>query len=481
MARVVVVGLGPAGPELVTAQTRDAIDRIRPRFLRTARHPAASLLADAATFDHVYDTADTFAEVYARIADALVAAAQQHGEVLYAVPGSPRVLERSVDHLVADSRIETLVLPGLSFLDLAWVRLGIDPLEDGVRLVDAHRFAEKAAGERGPLLVAHCNSHQVLSDVKLAFDDVTPARAIVLQRLGSPDEAIFELDWAELDRSFEPDHLTALYVPTLAAPVGAELVRFAELTRTLREQCPWDREQTHRTLVPHLLEESYELAEAIDRYDPDTGEGADHVEEELGDVLLQVFLHAAIATQAGEFTLADVAHGIHDKMVRRHPHVFGTVTVAGAGEVVANWEQIKRAEKGDAGAAPASALAGVAGHLPSLSYAYELGKKAAKVGFDWDDPTGALAKVHEELAELEADFDDAAGMEQELGDLLFAVVNVARKRSVDPEAALRFAAAKFRRRFEAVETLAAERGIDTRTAGLAALDALWDEVKATEA
>jgi tetrapyrrole methylase family protein/MazG family protein len=173
--RIVVVGLGPAGPDLLTAGTRAAIDRIATRFVRTTRHPSASVVAGATSFDDAYEASATFDEVYLRVADRLLEAAEEHGEVLYAVPGSPRVLERSVDHVVRAAEqpgreIEVEVLPALSFLDLAWVRLGVDPLELGARLVDGHRFAAGAAGERGPLLVAHVHNQRVLSDIKLSAD-----------------------------------------------------------------------------------------------------------------------------------------------------------------------------------------------------------------------------------------------------------------------------------------------------------------------
>jgi tetrapyrrole methylase family protein/MazG family protein len=235
----------------------------------------------------------------------------------------------------------------MSFLDLAWVRLGVDPLEEGVRLVDAHRFAERAAGERGPLLVAHCHSKQVLSDVKLAFDVEAPERAVVLQRLGLPDESIADIAFADLDRVVDPDHLTSVYLPVVAAPVAAEVQRFAELVRMLRERCPWDREQTHKSLTRHLLEETYEVVEAIEGLNETTGEGFAHLEEELGDLLFQVVFHATLAAERGEFTLADVAATIHDKLVARHPHVFGDVVADTADRVKMNWEQIKRDTGGD--------------------------------------------------------------------------------------------------------------------------------------
>jgi tetrapyrrole methylase family protein/MazG family protein len=191
----------------------------------------------------------------------------------------------------------------MSFLELAWARLGADPVSAGVRLVDGHRFAVEAAGERGPLLVAQVDNKQVLSAIKLAFDHSPPERAVVLHHLGLPDERVAEVAWDELDRVVEPDHLTSLWLPEVNAPVARELARFAELVRTLREQCPWDREQTHESLSRHVLEEAYELVEAIAGGDPT------HLEEELGDVLFQVVFHATLAAEDGEFTLADVAGG----------------------------------------------------------------------------------------------------------------------------------------------------------------------------
>ena len=467
-ARVVVVGLGPAGPELLTTEAQGEIARIPVRYLRTERHPAAVVVPDARTLDHHYESATRFDEVYPAIVEELVAAAVEHGEVLYAVPGSPRVLERTVDLLVADERVDVHLVAGLSFLDLAWVRLGVDPLEVGVRLVDGHRFAEAAAGECGPLLVAHVHDRHVLSDIKVAFEDETPQRVTVMQRLGCPDEAVYEVAWEDLDRSVEADHLTALYIPELAAPVGAELVRFDELVRTLRRECPWDREQTHKTLTRHLLEETYEVLEAIEVWG-ETGDST-HLEEELGDLLFQVEFHAALARERGEFTMADVARGIHDKLVRRHPHVFGSVEAETAGAVMRNWEQIKQEEKGRS-----SLMEGIPGSLPALLYAQKVQKKAASVGFDWDDVEGAWPKVLEEIDELRAASADEA--EGELGDVLFAVVNVARHLGLDPETALRTATAKFRDRFQGVEALATERGIDMHAADLVTLDALWDEVK----
>ena len=213
--------------------------------------------------DHCYEAGATFAEVYQSIVDSLCAAAAEHGSVAYAVPGSPVVAERTVEILRSCESITLEVVPGLSFCDLAWARLGIDPIVSGVRLVDGESFAIQAAGDAGPLLVGQCWSKAVLSSVKLCFD-TDPGKAVLLHHLGLADEVVVEVPWAEIDRTLEADHLTSLYVPHLEVPIARELSRFAELVRVLRERCPWDREQTHHSLVQHLLEETYEAMEAIE-------------------------------------------------------------------------------------------------------------------------------------------------------------------------------------------------------------------------
>jgi tetrapyrrole methylase family protein/MazG family protein len=312
-------------------------------------------------------------------------------------------------------------------------------------------------------------------------------QVIVLQRLGLPDELVTTVAWDELDRAVVPDHLTSVWVPRLGLCFASELVRLEELARTLRARCPWDSQQTHQSLTRYLLEESYEALEAIEELGPD-GAGFEHLEEELGDVLFQVVFHSVLAAEEGQFALGDVASNVHDKLVARHPHVFGDVEARTAEDVSRNWEQIKKRQKGQAGI-----MGSVPSNLPALLYAHKIQGKAASVGFDWDGPLGAVPKIGEELAELQeamalvAEPGGAEGrsrgedaVRDELGDLLFAVVNVARHLKLDPEAALREATAKFRRRFQAVEAIAVEKGLDFADLGLAALDRLWEEVKAAE-
>jgi len=410
--RVVVCGLGPAGPDLVTAAATEAIGRVPHRYLRTTRHPAALVVGEANSFDARYETAGRIEDVYAGIVEELVAAAGEHGEVLYAVPGSPVVAERTVELLLADDRVAVELVPGLSFVDLAWVRLGVDPVARGVRLVDGHRFAVEAAGERGPLLVGQCDYPDVLSEIKLAIGDVLDRgdgeagrepTAIVLQRLGLPGEAVSDVPWHDLDRAVVPDHLTSVYLPRLAAPVAGDVAAFAEVVRRLRAECPWDREQTHHSLRRHLLEESYEVLEALDHLDVEAGEGFDALEEELGDLLFQVVLHARLAAEEGWFTLADVARGVSTKLIGRHPHVFGDAEAANADEVADRWEQLKKAEKGRA-----SVMDGIPAALPALLYAQKVQRKAESQGVDWRDLLAGDDRLSATARRLLEAVDDAA-------------------------------------------------------------------------
>ncbi|MEY4362631.1 MAG: hypothetical protein RL391_1937, partial [Actinomycetota bacterium] len=228
---VEVVGLGPAGDEYITRHTLDRIASHQVRVLRTSRHPNAHLVGTDRSFDHFYESSETFDDVYHAIVDELVEIARTNGSVLYAVPGSPLVLERTVQLLIVDERVETIVQPAMSFLDLAWSRLRIDPVDANVTLVDAHEFASRAAGLTGPLLIAHCHANWVLSEVKLAAEDTIDTTnddvsVTILHHLGSSDEQIVHTTWSQIDRVVEADHLTTLYVPRLVAPVGSELVSF---------------------------------------------------------------------------------------------------------------------------------------------------------------------------------------------------------------------------------------------------------------
>jgi tetrapyrrole methylase family protein/MazG family protein/ATP diphosphatase len=251
---------------------------------------------------------------------------------------------------------------------------------------------------------------------------------------------------------------------------GQSLPQLVEIMQRLLapDGCPWDREQTLETLRPYVVEEAHEVVDAIDKGAPE------ELREELGDLLLQIVFQAELARAQGWFGPDDVVSAICEKMVRRHPHVFGDEKVSGSAEVLAKWEQIKAKEKAGRGA-----LDGVPKALPALLRAVRVGEKAARVGFDWPDLTGARAKVDEELAELDATLqgDDRERMEHELGDVLFALVSVARKLELDPEAALRGTLDRFGQRVRWVENHVKEQGQDLATLDAAALDKLWEQAK----
>ena len=475
-ARITVVGLGPAGADLVLPAARAALTRAERRFVRTARHPAVDELAAEGltfeSFDDLYERGASLDEVYADIANTLVAAAADEA-VVYAVPGNPAVAERTVELL--RRRVTDLeMIPGLSFAELAWARLGVDAMS-GARLVDAR---DLEVG--GPMLIAQCDNDLVLSDVKLELlEHLAPDTPVtVLHHLGLPDETVRRVSLVELDRVVEPDHLTSLFVEAPGAAAARELTRLLALAERLRRPggCPWDADQTHHSLTRYLLEEAYEVVEAVEALPAEAPAGApapgaySHLEDELGDLLYQVIFHAVLAEEADAFTLADVARGIHDKLVRRHPHVFGDVAAETGSDVMRNWEQIKKEEKGSA-----SIVEGITPGLPSLLFTHKLLRKAASIGLEPGSRADALERIEQATVELKAPT-DPSGLEPALGELLAATVVLARDKGIDAESVLRGWAAAFRDRFRALEQLATERGIDLGTADPATVQELWAQV-----
>jgi len=465
-----IVGLGPAGLDRLGADTRALLlDPGVTVVLRTVVHPAAGELAalrPAVACDDLYEAAGDFAEVYGGIVERVRAFAGS-GPVVYAVPGSPLVGEEAVRLLVAGGGVE--VVPGESFLDLALLRTGVDPLARGLQMLDAHALGFPLL-LHVPTLICQVDTPGSILAVREALQALLPPETPLtrLADLGSPGEVVEEL--ALVDLRFEHAGLRVTLFVDVSAPGWPGLVR---ANARLRSECPWDREQTHHSLARHLLEEAYETLAAIEALpaeapmgEPDIA-GYVELEEELGDLLLQVVFHATLASEAGVFGVEEVAEAIRRKLVARHPHVFGDVEAHTAEHVLANWDRLKREEKGRG-----SLLDGVPAALPSLSRAHSLQRRAAGAGFDWPDTAGVIAKVHEELDEaLAVDADRT----HEIGDLLFSVVNLSRHLAVDPEQALRLAADRFDRRFRSIEASG-----DVAAMTLEEMDAAWERAKREE-
>jgi tetrapyrrole methylase family protein/MazG family protein len=501
---IVVVGLGPGRWDDLTLEAQRVLEEA-PRILcRTLRHPTVEALRarrpDVAleSFDALYESAESFAALYPTMVERLLAlAAEAQGPLIYAVPGHPLLGEESVRRLrllAPERSVGVRIVPGLSFVEPVCAALGLDPLERNLQLLDATLLADTpieaimgVLQPTTPALVAQVYNRRLASGVKLALSEIYPEDWLVtiVRWAGLPGEETLEhIPLVDLDRDERADHLTTLYVPPLDA---LQAVRVPEGLRhvvaRLRapDGCPWDREQTHQSLRRFVLEEAYEVDEVLDEWDGSL-EVAEKLTEELGDLLLQVYLQAEIADQEDLFHVGDVYQAVTEKLIRRHPHVFGDMQVRDSDHVLRNWEEIKRAERTARGEEPAteSVLRGVPRSAPALYQAYELGHKAAKAGFDWPSTEGVLAKIAEEARELvEA---TAAGSkdeaEAELGDLLFVLARLADHLGLRPEDALHAANTRFKRRFAAMEERARREGRGLEALSLDEWLALWDEAKA---
>ncbi|MDQ0418277.1 tetrapyrrole methylase family protein/MazG family protein [Croceifilum oryzae] len=479
---ITIVGLGFGDETSLNMGTWNRLQSAAAIWLRTEKHPVVDWMKKQGvhfhSFDEVYEKHHQFEEVYEEIASQLIRLAKEYQQVVYAVPGHPMVAERTVQILLKEqmeSGIEVEIIGGGSFLDAAFARLQIDPIE-GFQMVDGNDLQANQLNPRMHILVGQVYDRLVASDVKLSLMEVYPAdhTVIIGTALGIPDlEKIVEVPLFELDHEDSFTDLSTVYVPPV---LGNALYRqfdyLVEIIETLRgpDGCPWDRKQTHESLRPYLIEEAYEAIEAINNGDEDS------LADELGDVLLQVLLHAQIGRDEGTFDIRDVIENLSEKMIRRHPHVFGKTKVTDSEQVVSNWQEIKKQERGEYAQEDESVLSGVPKEYPTILKSFEMQKKAAKLGFDWDSVDGVLAKVREELEEV-VQAQSQEEREEELGDLLFSLGSLARWLQVDPEQALIRANQKFLYRFSYLEKKASELGQPIQEISMEQLDAWWNEAK----
>lgn len=476
---ITIIGLGPGAIDDISLKAWRTLEHAETVYLRTNRHPCVPDLPQMPTyhsFDYLYESINAFEDVYATITKTLLDKAQSD-HIIYCVPGDPLVGESTTLQIMAGAEaknIEVKIINGISFIEPMLLQLGVDAF-DGLQIFDGLDIAamhHPPMNPEYPSLVGQVYSRDIASEIKLVLMNQYPDdfEVSLIHGAGTGQQNIEKLPLYEIDRSEQINHLTSLYVPILGEYTSFEA--FQEVIAHLRapEGCPWDRKQTHESLRPYLIEETYEVLEAIDNEDWDSLVG------ELGDLLLQIVLHTQIAIEYGEFYMTDVLEYVNRKMIRRHPHVWGDVDVDGdANQVVQNWEDIKKSEQKQNGEIRKSVLDGVSKGAPSLMVAYKYQDKAAKVGFDWDDISSVEDKAREELEEIIAETDKGKKA-QEITDLMFVLVNWLRALDVeDPESSMREANNKFYRRFTYVEDNA-PRPLSEMS--LAEMDALWDEAKA---
>ncbi|WP_282943683.1 nucleoside triphosphate pyrophosphohydrolase [Paenibacillus sp. RC67] len=486
---IVVVGLGSGDEDQLTLGVWKKLKQAERIYLRTDQHPMVKMLRENdiafESFDTLYESRDTFEQVYEAIADELLRKAKAvQGDLLYAVPGHPMVAEMTVQLLKArcpEAGVELTLLGGESFLDQAFIRLGFDPI-DGFQLLNGTELSVHALNPQLHTIIGQVYDTYSASDVKLTLMELYPDdwEVVVGHALGVPgEETVHRIPLYELDHLQDYGNLSLVWIPRsnedrLRNRTFARLHEIVEILRS-PEGCPWDREQTHQSLRKNLMEEAYEVLETFDEDDPD------HMAEELGDLMLQIMLHSQIEAEEGGFTVWDVIAGLNEKLIRRHPHVFGEMKADDADEALSNWQQIKQEEKRSKGIDPDELplLSGVPRELPGLMKAYKLQKKAAAVGFDWSQLEEVLNVVESELVELKEAIASLSKKEQqeELGDLLFSVVNLARFLKIEPEEAMSEANRKFFDRFGYIEQQLRLKGKSFDQTDLQEMESLWQEAK----
>lgn len=466
---ITVVALGPDDAGLLTIEALKALKDADGVLLRTGRHGAAALLEDYDTLDALYDGAEDFDTLNALAAETVLTASQGKKSFCYGV--ADPATDATVRALI-ERGAKLRVLAGVSQTDTARAKAleHAMPESAAVVTIPASAFSSHRLDPACALFIVEINSRLLAGEIKLR-----------LLTVYAPDSrALFEgreIALEDLDRQKAYSHLSALYLPqspreTRDRYTYADLLDIMARLRRPGDGCPWDLEQTHESLRQYIIEEAYEVVEAIDGGDPA------RVADELGDMLLQVLFHAQIAREHGEFDEGDITTAICRKMISRHAHIFGDIHCETAEDVLTSWEAIKKKEKGLR--KTGDVMRDVPGHLPALMRASKVQNKAKQVGFDWDAPAPALDKVLEEAGEVRAELAAGRDPQAELGDLLFAAVNAARLAGVQPELALGAATEKFIRRFERMEAAILADGKSLKDMSLPEMDAYWEAVKRAE-
>jgi tetrapyrrole methylase family protein/MazG family protein len=476
MNGITIVGLGPGDGRYLTREAWQVLVSAETLYLRTKDHPVIDDLPaglDIHSFDALYEASADFETVYAEIVRTIVDLGQREA-VVYAVPGHPYIAEATVLGIIDSAEkhaIPVTVIAGLSFIEPALAAVRYDGL-NGLQLFDAidiARFEHPPINPDTPVLLGQVYSRFMAAEVKLALMRIYPDDHPVqlIHAAGNQQEQVEPVPLYAIDHSELIRNLTCLFIPAL--PLVASIESFAETIAVLRgpDGCPWDREQTPQSMRAGFIEE---VAEAIEALDLDDMEA---LCDELGDVLLHIVFQAQMAAETGEFTLTDIVAGIDAKIKRRHPHVWGDVVVRDLNDLNKTWEAIKAQEKPSTGNAT---LGNISDVLPALARSQKIQNRVAKIGFDWPTVDGVWGKLEEETAELKA-ADSAENRHQELGDLLFVAVNLARWHDVDAEIALRDANQRFMRRFQTVEALATQRELLLTAMNIDEIEKLWQESK----
>ncbi|AGF53948.1 tetrapyrrole methylase family protein/MazG family protein [Clostridium saccharoperbutylacetonicum] len=474
-----IVGLGPGDKDALTIGTVYEFENTKNIFLRTEKHPTVDYLIEKGikfeTYDNVYENTENFDEVYLNIANDLLVKHNSLGDLIYGVPGHPLVAEKSVFNLIElckENNVEYKIIPAVSFIDAMIESIKIDPIE-GLKVIDAFDIGNQILDKRIGTIITQVYNQLIASEVKLKLlDQYNDETDIYYVRAAGikGQESIRKIPLFELDMQEDIDYLTSVYIPK-DMNNKKDFNDLLDIIEILRGEngCPWDREQTHESLKKSLVEESYEVIDAIDQADDDS------LIEELGDVLLQVVFHASIGKEDGYFDINDVIGAICDKMISRHPHVFKRSSELNSSEeVLVKWDDLKKKEKGYN--TITEEMNGITKGLPALLRAHKVQEKAKKVGFDFEDISFAINKVKEELKEV-IDVYNTENVEkitEEVGDLLFSCVNVARFLKVDEEVALNYTIDKFIKRFAYIESVAKEKNIELTNTSLDEMDKLWE-------